>query len=400
MESIKELYRIGKGPSSSHTIGPSIAARMFLKRNSEANKFKVSLFGSLGETGKGHLTDEAIYEVLGKDRTIVKFKPEINYSYHPNGMCFKSYLDDKKLDEWLVFSVGGGSLKELNEPRETSSNDVYKEKSLTEIIKICKEKNIDLVKYIKKKDKDLDTYLNDVLEAMFKSVSRGLYTSGILKGGLGVERRAPGFFEKYLENPSKETLCYAAALAVAEENADGGIIVTSPTCGSSGVVAGVLYTESIINKRSHRELINALMVGGLIGNLVKTNGSISGAEVGCQGEIGVACSMAAAMLAYLNDGSIDSIEYAAEIALEHHLGMTCDPVDGLVQIPCIERNAIASMQAYNCANYALLTNGKHHISFDNVVEVMEQTGKDLQKEYRETSKGGLAIGCGNIKNGK
>ena len=397
MESLKELYKIGCGPSASHTMGPSRAAKIFLERNKEADQFKVSLFSSLAETGKGHLTDKAIYDVLGKERTIVNFKPEINYSYHPNGLCFKAYKDGKKIDEWLVFSVGGGSLKELNEPRESFKDEIYHEKSLSEIIKYCKDNNCDLIKYVKKYDKDIQPYLEKVLETMFKSVSRGLYTSGILQGGLNVERKAPSFFEKYLKNPSKETLCYAASLAVAEENASGGEVVTSPTCGSSGVVPGVLYTESIINHRSTKKLVEALMVGGLIGNLVKTNGSISGAEVGCQGEIGVACSMASAMLAYLYGASIEEIEYSAEIALEHHLGMTCDPVDGLVQIPCIERNAIASMQAYNCCNYAILTNGKHHISFDNVVEVMEQTGRDLQNEYKETARGGLALGCGSNK---
>lgn len=397
MESIKELYKIGKGPSSSHTMGPEKAAKIFLERNPDADQFKVSLFGSLAETGRGHLTDKVIYDVLGRDKTLVKFKPEILYSYHPNGMCFKAYRKEHKIDEWLVFSVGGGTLKELNEPRDESINEIYEEKSLHEIIDLCKKNDYDLVKYVHKHEKKIDEYLNDILDAMFKSVSRGLYTSGILQGGLDVERKAPSFFEKYLKNPSKETLCYAASLAVAEENASGGIIVTAPTCGSAGVVPGILYTESIINARSHRELINALAVGSIIGNLVKTNGSISGAEVGCQGEIGVACSMAAAMIAYLNHASMEEIEYAAEIALEHHLGMTCDPVDGLVQIPCIERNAIAAMQAYNCANYAILTNGKHHISFDNVVEVMEQTGKDLQKEYKETAKGGLALGCIGIK---
>ena len=200
MESIKELYKIGNGPSSSHTMGPSLAAKIFLERNKEATSFKVSLFGSLGETGKGHMTDQAIYKVLGKERTLVKFKPEIIYSYHPNGMCFKAYKGEKKIDEWLVFSVGGGTLKELNEPREEFKEEVYPEKSLQEVIDYCKDKNIDFVKYVKKKEKDIEAYLGEVLDTMFKSVSRGIYTSGILQGGLNVERKAPSFFEKYLNN--------------------------------------------------------------------------------------------------------------------------------------------------------------------------------------------------------
>ncbi len=394
MESLKKLYKIGFGPSSSHTMGPERAANIFLNKNKDATNFKVELFGSLAETGKGHLTDKMIYKVLGEKRTTVIFKPEITYSYHPNGMMFKAYKDNVKIDEWLVFSVGGGTLKELNEERDSFKEEIYPEKNYQEVAEYCKKNNMSIIDYTLKHEPDIKEYLKNVLVCMKQAVSRGICTSGILPGGLNVERKAAYFYQKYLKNHLKETLCYAAALAVSEENANGSVIVTAPTCGSAGVVPGILYTEYLYNKRTDEELINSLMVGGLIGNLVKTNGSISGAEVGCQGEVGVACAMASAMIAYLEKGTIDEIEYAAEIALEHHLGMTCDPVDGLVQIPCIERNAIAAMQAYNCASYSLLSDGIHNITFDNVVEVMEQTGHDLQKEYRETSKGGLALRCG------
>ncbi len=391
MESIKELYKIGNGPSSSHTMGPEKAAEIFLKKYPHATSYKVILYGSLGATGKGHLTDKIILSVLGENKTTIVFSPDIIYKYHTNGMMFKAYNNNQKIGEWLVFSVGGGTLKELNEPRETFKDSTYKETSMKEILTFCKENNLQLIDYIKTMEKeDIIPYLSNILTCMEEGVKRGLFTSGILPGGLNVERKAASFYNNYLKNPSLETLVYAASLAVSEENASGGKIVTAPTCGASGVVPGVLYAEKTINNRDEKKLIDALLIGGLIGNLVKTNGSISGAEVGCQGEVGVACAMASAMIAFLNGANNEEIEYAAEIGLEHHLGLTCDPVNGLVQIPCIERNAISAMQAYSCAHYAILTSGVHHISLDEVIEVMKQTGKDLREDYRETSKGGLA----------
>lgn len=391
MESIKELYKVGRGPSSSHTMGPEKAAIIFKNNNPQAEKYKVTLYGSLAATGKGHFTDKILCDVLGYDKTVIVFNTEVEYKYHPNGMKFAAYINNSKVDEWVVFSVGGGSLKNLGEPREASISDIYKLSALNEIIDYCKNKNINFVDYVKEnEDSSFYSYIKMILDKMLECVNNGLFKSGVLDGGLNVERKASLFYNKYLSNPSYETLVYAASLAASEENASCGMVVTAPTCGSCGVVPSIMYAEKIINKRSDEQLIESLMVAGLIGNIVKTNGSISGAEVGCQGEIGVACSMASASLAYLNGGSLNEIEYAAEIALEHHLGMTCDPVNGLVQIPCIERNAVAAMTAYNCANYAILTNGIHHISFDNVIKVMKETGCDLQEKYRETAIGGLA----------
>lgn len=391
MESIKELYKVGRGPSSSHTMGPEKAALIFKEKNPNAEKYKVTLYGSLAATGKGHFTDKIICEVLGEEKTKIVFNTEVEYKYHPNGMKFAAYVNNSKVDEWVVFSVGGGSLKNLGEPRDVSTSDIYKLSTLNDIIDYCKKENKSFVDYVKENEGiDILNYLKMILDKMFTCVNNGLFKSGILEGGLNVERKAASFYNKYLSDPTYEKLVYAASLAAAEENASCGMVVTAPTCGSCGVVPAILFAEKVINKRSEEQLINALMVAGLIGNIVKTNGSISGAEVGCQGEIGVACSMASSIVAYLKGATINEIEYAAEIALEHHLGMTCDPVNGLVQIPCIERNAIAAMTAYNCANYAILTSGVHHISFDNVIRVMKETGSDLQEKYRETAIGGLA----------
>lgn len=391
MESIKKLLKIGNGPSSSHTMGPAVAAKKFLEETPEAEYYIVKLYGSLAATGKGHLTDEIILKTLGRERTKIVFKPEVVYKYHPNAMKFEAYINRDMIKKWLVFSVGGGSLKELDEQRDEFSNEVYPHKQMEDILEYCDEKQISLYEYIvEHEEADLDNYLDQILDAMFKALKRGLFTEGILPGGLNVERKASNFYAEYLKNPSHETLVYSAALAVAEENASGGVIVTAPTCGASGVVPAVLYAEMVLNNVPVEKIKKALAVGALIGNLVKTNGSISGAEVGCQGEVGVACAMAAASLTYIKGGTNREIEYSAEIGLEHHLGMTCDPIDGLVQIPCIERNAMAAMQAYNCANYAILTKGIHRITLDDAIEVMEQTGRDLREEYRETSKGGLA----------
>lgn len=391
MESIKKLLKIGNGPSSSHTMGPAVAALKFLNDTPDADYFIVKLYGSLAATGKGHLTDEIILKTLGRERTKIVFKPEVVYKYHPNAMKFEAYKDREMINKWLVFSVGGGSLKELDEVRDEFADEVYPHKLMEDILEYCETNDLTLYEYIVKfDDKDLDNYLDIIIDTMFKALKRGLFTEGILPGGLNVERKASNFYGEYLKNPNHETLVYSAALAVAEENASGGVIVTAPTCGASGVVPAVLYAESILNNVPLTKIKEALAVGALIGNLVKTNGSISGAEVGCQGEVGVACAMAAASLTYIKGGTNREIEYSAEIGLEHHLGMTCDPIDGLVQIPCIERNAMAAMQAYNCANYAILTKGVHRITLDDAIEVMEQTGRDLREEYRETSKGGLA----------
>ena len=393
MESLKTLFKIGHGPSSSHTMGPYYASEEFLKRNINADKFVVELYGSLAMTGKGHLTDKAILDVLGSYRTEVKFCYDINYTYHPNGMKFQAYKDNVLIDEWLVFSIGGGNLKNHNDKtsdREISSVSVYPHSKMKDIIKYIKDNDLTIIDYIKLFDNNIFEHLNNVFNVMEESVKAGLNKTEILPGSLKLERKAKQFYNKYLETNDFHTLLFANTLAVCEENASGGLIVTAPTCGSAGIVPGIIFTEYYHNKASKEKLIEGLAVAGLICNVVRTNASISGAEVGCQGEVGVACSGAAGMLAYLKNGTAEHIEYASEIALEHHLGMTCDPVDGLVQIPCIERNAMAAEFAYNCANYSLITNGKHQVTLDDVIKVMNETGKDLNSNYRETSIGGLA----------
>ncbi len=390
MDSIKNLYKIGRGPSSSHTMAPQNAATIFKSQYPNASRYSVELYGSLALTGRGHLTDKVILETLGQDKTKIIFNYDEVFKYHPNAMKFKAYDENnERLTKWLVFSVGGGELKELNEPRDENKEEVYLEKNMNEILEVCRDDEISLVEYIDKQE-NLNEYLEYVWKVMESTIIKGLNTTGVLPGKLEVKRKAKEFYEKYLEKKNGEIYSYAAALAVSEQNASGGIIVTAPTCGASGVLPAVLAYAKEIEHFEEKEIINALKVAGLIGILAKNNASISGAEVGCQGEVGVACSMAAAAYAYLLGGTNEQIEYAAEIGLEHHLGLTCDPVNGEVQIPCIERNAIASSKAITAAKYALLTDGTHYISLDDVLETMRQTGLDLNANYKETSKGGLA----------
>lgn len=392
MESIKEIYKIGYGPSSSHTMGPAIASKIFLDKNKDAKAFKCVLFGSLALTGKGHLTDYIIKKTFNNNIEI-EFDFDTVYKYHPNAMKFYAYDEfNKEINSWLVFSVGGGSLKEHHEVRDAFKEMIYPHSSMNEILDYTEKMNMTLVDYVLKYETNsIKDYLLKVLLQMKDTLNKGLFTDGILPGGLNVVRKASSFYQKYLNNPSLEALTYAYALAISEENASGGMMVTAPTCGSCGVVPAAFLSYQLLNNISDEKIIEALMVAGLIGNIVKTNASISGAEVGCQGEVGVACSMASAAMAYLTGRNNKEIEYAAEIALEHHLGMTCDPVDGLVQIPCIERNAVAAMQAHNVSKYVEFAGGEHFITLDSVIEVMEQTGKDLHDKYRETSKGGLAL---------
>lgn len=391
MDTIRELYKIGTGPSSSHTMGPKKAAVLFLEKNKTADRFKAELYGSLAATGKGHLTDFIIKHTLGSDRTEIEFMPEVDFNYHPNGMKLIAFKDDKIIDEWLVFSVGGGEIKNHNEERNSSNNNVYKHENMKQILEYCDNNNISFYDYVVEcEGKEIIEYGEIILNTMFNTVERGLFKDGKLPGDLNINRRAKGFYEKYLEDDSLSTLAFAASMAASEENASGGEMVTAPTCGASGVVPGVLYTYYRRRNYSRQFLIEALLVGGLIGNIVKSTGSISGAEVGCQGEVGVACAMAAASVCYMLGGTNKQIEYAAEIALEHHLGLTCDPVKGYVQIPCIERNAMSCKRALDCAQFALLTDGNHYIKLDDAIQTMVETGKDLHYKYRETSEGGLA----------
>lgn len=391
MDTIKNLYKIGYGPSSSHTMGPKKAAEIFKNKNYSATNFMVELYGSLAATGKGHLTDYIIKKTLGIEKTQIIFKPEIEYDYHPNGMKLFAYNNDVIIDEWLVFSVGGGEIKELDEQRSNSNYSIYPFTYMKDILEYCDNNNISFSDYVVQNEgKEIYEYGEKILDVMFNTVERGLNRTDMLPGELKIKRRAGEFYKKYLDDDSMSTLAFAASMAASEENAAGGEMVTAPTCGASGVVPGALYTYYKRRSLDKKILIEALLVAGLIGNIVKHTGSISGAEVGCQGEVGVACAMASAAITYILGGTNKQIEYAAEIALEHHLGLTCDPVKGLVQIPCIERNAMSCKRAIDCAQFALLTDGNHYIKLDDAIKTMVETGKDLHHKYRETSEGGLA----------
>lgn len=397
METIKTIYKIGKGPSSSHTMGPRRAALMFLDRISDLSpaSFRVTLYGSLAATGKGHMTDVAIVEVLEPVApTEILWEPQTVKPFHTNGMYYEA-LDSagNVLTSWTVYSVGGGDL--ANEDfDETKTTEVYPHNKMGDIISYCYDERLSLWEYAERfEGPDMWDHLADAWSVMRGAVERGLEDDSILPGGLNLRRKAGEYYVQ-ANNLSYSTksrgLVYAYALAASEENAGGGRVCTAPTCGSSGVMPGVLYHLKVSREIPDKMILRSLAVAGLIGNICRTNASISGAEVGCQGEVGVACSMAAAAANQLFGGSLNQIEYAAEMALEHHLGLTCDPIHGLVQIPCIERNAFAAARALDANVYASFSNGFHRVSFDQVVEVMRQTGHDLPSLYKETSTGGLA----------
>ncbi len=396
MKSIKELYRIGMGPSSSHTMGPRKAAEIFLGKHPEATAFEVTLYGSLGATGKGHMTDVAILDVLHAhtpDVTII-WEPKTFLPFHPNGMKYCA-IDAKgtRSDEWIVYSIGGGALTEEG-TSTIETPDIYSMNSMTEILLWCEKTGRSYWEYVEEcEGQEIWDYLREVWKVMKAAVERGLDNEGVLPGPLNLRRKASAYFIKasgFQANLRSRGLVFSYALAVSEENASGGVIVTAPTCGSCGVLPAVLYHLQKTREFSEMRILRALATAGLVGNVVKTNASISGAEVGCQGEVGVACAMAAAAANQLFGGSPAQIEYSAEMGLEHHLGMTCDPVCGLVQIPCIERNAYAAARALDSNIYATFTDGTHRVSFDKVVEVMKETGHDLPSLYKETSEGGLA----------
>jgi L-serine dehydratase len=395
MESIREIFRIGAGPSSSHTMGPKKAALLYKERYPNAKAFRVTLYGSLAATGKEHLTDAAIIQALLPAQTEIVWRAHEVPPEHPHGMRCEVVGDDGKVMPdcaWTVFSVGGGALRVPGEVRTTTQ--LYEETSLEEIMFWCKENGKTLWMFVRERENaDLWEYLAEVWRVMQRALYRGLKAEGLLEGGLRVERKARMFYLKAKRTGvllQRNGILYAYGLAVAEENAGGGEIVTAPTCGSCGILPSVLSFLSDYGEVTEEEIIKGLAVAGLIGNLVKENASISGAQVGCQGEVGTACAMAAAAAAQIQGADMEQIEYAAEMGLEHHLGLTCDPVAGLVQIPCIERNAFASTRALDCADYALLSDGRHRISFDEAVETMRQTGYDMNSSYRETSTGGLA----------
>ncbi len=397
MESLRELFKIGKGPSSSHTMGPERAAKIIKKRFGENAEYVVDLYGSLSMTGKGHLTDYIIHETLGENCQ-VNFCEE-TLPFHPNGMVFHIYQDGKLKDDITAYSVGGGSIVwEGEDDFSMSRKNVYREKSLKEILETLDRNAYSFYDYVMEHENALFVdYLYEILDTMFDSVERGLKREGTIPGKLQLPRVAKQMYTQAINLPAgseRETLILSSyAYAVAEENASGQTIVTAPTCGSSGVLPAILYyCYKQLNVEKPR-LIKALAVAGVFGNVIKNNASISGADAGCQAEIGSACAMGAALYAWILGLNNSLIEYAAEMGLEHNLGLTCDPVGGYVQIPCIERNGYAALRAIDCAIYAknLGYVRKNKVSFDAVVNVMKNTGHDLNKAYKETSLGGLAL---------
>lgn len=399
MRTIKEIYKIGHGPSSSHTMGPAFAAEIFLNHVSGTHMVNITLYGSLAATGKGHLTDKALTDFFGKANveTRITWEPKTFLPFHPNAMKFEAYdAGGNFMDDWTVYSVGGGSLKEEKTKFLNKENpDIYPHTHMKDIMDFCSKHGLNYWEYVQMyEDNDIWEYLAEVWSTMKASILRGLSEEEVLPGPLHLQRKATKFYVKSKGlKPSLESqgLTFAYALAVSEENASGHVIVTAPTCGSCGVMPAVLYHLQNTKEFMDPRILRALATAGLFGNIAKENASISGAEVGCQGEVGVACAMAAAAASQLFGGSLSQIEYAAEMGLEHHLGMTCDPVCGLVQIPCIERNAYAALRALDSNLYSSFTDGQHSVSFDRVVEVMKQTGHDLPSLYKETSEGGLAI---------
>lgn len=396
MESLREIYRIGKGPSSSHTMGPEHASKLFLEKNPKASRYLVTLYGSLSKTGKGHMTDQIIIDTFkNKNIEVVFGDGDESKLYHPNTMTLEAFDEnDKSIDSWRVYSVGGGKIEIEGQP-SVVAQDIYPLNTFSEIKEYCDKTNMRLHEYVREIEGDeIFLYLTAVWDTMKQAIERGLTTEGVLPGGLEVQRKAKILYNQRHIDESPETresrLVCSCAFAVSEENAGGGTIVTAPTCGASGVLPAVLYYMQKKRGFSDLAICNALATAGLVGNIIKTNASISGAECGCQAEIGSACSMAAAALADLFYMNLDQVEYAAEVAMEHHLGLTCDPICGLVQIPCIERNAVAAMRAINALNLANFLTHTRKISFDVVVKTMYETGRDLFSKYRETSEGGLA----------
>jgi len=395
MKSIREIYKIGKGPSSSHTMGPERAAKLFKKDYPQADAFRVILYGSLSKTGVGHGTDAVVKEVLSPVATQIEFSKEELPGHHPNTMDLYAYLEGKQIGYLRIESIGGGDIR-IPGQSILDTPDVYPENSFAEIKDFCKWRYIEkLSDYVElNESEDIWSFLMTVWQTMKQAIADGLAADGILPGGLKVKRKA-----KFLYSETRDDLqpgmmefkhIAAYAYAVAEQNAGNGTIVTAPTCGACGVVPAVLKYAQDTRGFSDEQITRALATAGIIGSLTKRNASISGAECGCQAEIGTACSMAAAALAELYGQNLDQVEYAAEVAMEHHLGLTCDPICGLVQIPCIERNAVAAMRAMNACNLSYFLTGSRNISYDMVCRAMHETGINLNHRFRETSEGGLA----------
>ena len=395
MKSIREIYKIGKGPSSSHTMGPERAARLFKKDHPEADGFKVILYGSLSKTGVGHGTDRVLREVLSPLPTEIVFSKENLKDAHPNTMDFFAYKDGKELASLRVASIGGGDIR-IPGREDVEGPDIYLENTFAEIADLCKWRYMTrLSDYVELYEgPEIWDFLQTVWDTMKTSIDAGLSTTGILPGGLGVQRKARFLLDQQRSGeapPLRECRIISAyAYAVAEQNADNGTIVTAPTCGACGVLPAVLQYFQETQHADDSVILKGLATAGIIGSVTKRNASISGAECGCQAEIGTACAMAAAALAELYGLTLDQVEYAAEIAMEHSLGLTCDPICGLVQIPCIERNAVAAMRAMNACNLSYLLCGSRNISYDMVCRAMYDTGLNLSHQYKETSEGGLA----------
>lgn len=394
MESIKKLLKIGFGPSSSHTIGPRSAAEQFKSRNENAAAYRVTLYGSLAATGSGHLTDTAIKQVFSPKQIDIKWEPKIFLPFHPNGMKFEAFESNGNISEsWTVYSIGGGSISDGTIQKE-EIKPIYGHSNLIDILNYIKKNGMTYWEYVEDaEDDDIWEYLKEVWTVMENAIERGIEEEGTLPGILKLPRKASSYYTKaksYSGGLRRRALAFSFALAVAEENAAGGQIVTAPTCGSCGVLPSVLYLQRHYFDFSEKRILKALATAGLVGNIVKKNASISGAEVGCQGEIGTACAMASAAACQIFGGTPSQIEYAAEMGLEHHLGLTCDPIAGLVQVPCIERNAYAAGRALDSATYSVMSDGRHIVSFDRIVKTMNDTGHDLPSIYKETSEGGLA----------
>ena len=395
MKSIREIYKIGKGPSSSHTMGPERAARLFKEKNPGADAFKVVLYGSLSATGVGHGTDRVLREVLAPMPTEIVFSNEELHGAHPNTMDFFAMKNGMEASSMRVESIGGGDIR-IPGKRDAENEDVYIEHSFAEIADFCKWRYIHtLSEYVELNEgPEIWDFLMEVWSAMKNAIDEGLKAEGVLPGGLNVQRKAKYLIEKDPEEKIPALIEFqkiaAYAYAVAEQNADNGTIVTAPTCGACGVLPAVLKYAQETRGFTDAQICRGLATAGVIGNLTKRNASISGAECGCQAEIGTACSMAAAALAELYGQNLDQVEYAAEVAMEHHLGLTCDPICGLVQIPCIERNAVAANRAMNACNLSYFLTGSRNISYDMVCRAMHETGINLNHRFRETSEGGLA----------
>lgn len=399
MQSLREIYKIGRGPSSSHTMGPERALKIMRKLYPKADFFKVTLYGSLALTGKGHGTDTVLIKTAAPCGCEVEYDTSAPCPVHPNTMDIEALQKWQPLGKKRVYSVGGGTIAFEGEPAELyekyADDTIYSLNTFKDIAEYCKKKNIRLWQYaVECEGEEILSYLSEVWERMKQTIHEGLTTDGVLPGCLGTQRRAQKLYNQRHIDESAQTkenrLVCSYAFAASEQNAAGGIIVTAPTCGACGVVPSVLKYTQDMRGFSDDAIVKALATGGIIGNLIKKNASISGAECGCQAEIGSACSMAAGALAELFEMGLEQIEYAAEVAMEHHLGLTCDPIAGLVQIPCIERNAVAAMRAINAVSLANFLADSRKISFDTVVKAMYNTGKDLLNSYRETSNGGLA----------